>query len=182
MALGDTYNNNKNDKNKFSPSVYSPYKMGNADSVVDPSVLYATFWNNMLKLSIAPRKQTSNASDVAYDYDNAISVYLTHTKANMLFQEIAEYEKNPDLYNYSGVSSGQGLISISNGREFGVNSPCIVIRKINPETGAEDSSYVYQFKQDYHYSIRNYDPKTNEFDKIFYNKLEIEELKILLQQ
>lgn len=180
MALGN-YNSNKNEKKNYSPMVYSGYGMANPESTVDPSKLSASFWNNMLKLSISPRKQTNDPSIIAYDNDNSIAIYLTHTKANMLYQEICKFEENPDLYQNQGVASGEGLIYISNGKEFGVNCPCIVIKKIDSATGECKSSYAYQVKKDYHYSIRNYDQTSNEFDKVFYNSIEIDEIKILLK-
>jgi len=179
MALGN-YNNNSNEKKNYSPTVYSSYGMGNPESTVDASLFSASFWNNMIKLSISPRKKTDDTT-VKYDTDNAIAIYLAHTKANIFYQEICKFQENPDLYENQGVASGEGLISISNGKEYGINCPCIIIRKIDGETGACKSSYAYQIKQDYHYGIRNFDQKTNDFDKVFYNSIEIEELKILLK-
>jgi len=180
MALG-TYNSNKFEKNNYSPSVYSAYRMGNPESEVDPSMISFSFWNNMLKISILPRKQTKDANDISYDTENSISIYLTHTKARMLYDEICKFQENPDLYQNLGVPSGEGLIYICNGKEFKINCPCIVIKKINGETGETMSSYAYQLKKDYHYSIRNFDSNSNDFDKIYHNNIELEEFKTLLR-
>lgn len=179
MALGNTYNQN-NEKQQYHPTVYSPYKMTNAESVIDPSSLSFSFWNSTLKITIAPKKQLNN-DEVAFDYDNAVAIYLNHTKARILYDEICKFQMDPEKYNSSGVPSGQGLITISNGSEFGYNSPCLVIRKID-ESGATTSSYAYQFKTDYYYSIRNYNQSNGAFDKVTadYNNIEIEQLKTLL--
>lgn len=178
MSLGETYNNNNKDKSKSSPVVYSSYKMSNTESKVDTTGLASSFWNNMLKISITPMKE--NEGKWTFDQDNEISVYLTHTKARILFLELQEFLANPQAYNNMGVTTGAGLISISNGKEFAVNCPCLVIRKLSSE-GVVESSAAYQFKEDYHKSIRNFDEKTLDYDAIMYNNLEINQLMTLLE-
>lgn len=180
MALGNSnYNNNKDDKSKNSPSLYSNYKMSNTESTIDKTNLSFTYWNGTLKLALAPMN-ISSGSDISFDHKNAIGVYLTHTKARMLFDEIVAFQADPVGCNNNGVASGAGLVSISNGKEFGINNPCLILRKVNPETGMADATFVYEFKVDYHYAIRNYDEASADFDKVFYNNLEIEQLKTLL--
>jgi len=179
MSLGQNYNNN-NKKNDNSPTVYSKYKMNNAESAVDPSSMGFTFWNSMLKISIAPRKQTNN-DEIAFDYNNAVAIYLDHNKARILHDEILRFLSDPETYNNSGVPSGQGLITISNGKEFGVSTPCMVIRKLND--AVVESSYAYQFKHDYYYAIRNYDESTSDFNKVTedYKDIEIQQLLTVLR-
>jgi len=179
MALGVNYNNKQN--GQFQPTVYSNYKMSNTLSAVDQTTFSATFWNKILKLSIAPRKQTSDDS-VVWDFDNSISIYINHTKARILANELKLFLSDPATYNSSGVPSGMGLITISNGSEFGVNGTFLVIRKIN-ENGTPESSYAYQFKDDYFYSVRNYNDKTSEFNRSFedYRNIEVEQLITLLE-
>ena len=181
MSLGTYNNTNSNKNNNYSPVVYSPYRMSNAESDVDQTALGFSFWNNMLKISIAPKKQNTN--EIAFDFDNAVVIYLSHTKARILYEEICNFQKNPGLIN-AGVPSGSALITISNGKEFGSATPCLVIRKINTESGSTEASYAYQFKTDYHYGIRNYNEKDGSFDKVSteYNFLEIEQLKTLLME
>lgn len=178
--LGDTYN--QNEKKQYRPTVYSPYRMSNIEDSIDPSCITFTYWNETLKISIAPKKQ-GNGDQVAFDYENAIAIYLNHTKARILYDEICRFQEDPVKYNSSGIPSGQGLITISNGKEFGIDCPCIVIRKID-ENGAIVSSYAYQIKDNYYYSIRNYDEKNNTFDKVTtdYASIELEQLKTLLME
>lgn len=179
MALGDKYENNKKDyDNKKNPTVYSRFSLANSESTIDPSKLGASFWNGLLKLSISPSKPGTQE----YDHDNAGAVHLSHFKAKLFADEIALFLQNPETYANQGVPSGAGLVSITNGKELtGKLNPCLVIRKIS-EDGKIESTYVYEFKNNYHYAIRNYDDKDNSFDKIYNNNLELQLLHTLLTE
>jgi hypothetical protein len=178
--LGDTYNSN-NGKEKFSPTVYSDYKMSNIEGV-DPSNLSFTYWKGMLKIAIAPMKKGTTGDNISFDHDNAISVYITHTKARILAEEIRLFMKDPHLYNNVGINTGSnGLITISNGKELGIDTPCLIIRKVS-EVGNVEASYAYQFKTDYHFGIRNFDENKMGYDKQYYNQIEIDQFITLLEQ
>lgn len=183
MALGD-YNNGDNNKKKYyEPIVYSPYGTSNTDGV-DPSALSYQFYNGMLKISISPMKPGAKPEDKQiWDHDNSTSVWLTHVKARMLHEEIKYVLAHPDEVNNGGVPTGSdGLVSFSSGKELGVSSPCLIIRKINPEDGAVLSVYAYQFKDKHYGAIRNFDPTApTEYDHINYPTLEIDALCDLLQ-
>ena len=62
MALGDTYNNNE--RKNYSPSVTSGYRFSNPESAIDKTSLSFTFWNKLLKVSIAPRKETEGDTNI----------------------------------------------------------------------------------------------------------------------
>ena len=174
MALGDnsTFSNNNN-KDKFQPTVYCPILLKNADAKIDPSEISFSYWKNLLKISISPKIDNDSNPYPVYDHKNQGSIHLNQDKARMLHSEIELFLKDPNAYNNMGVPSGtSGLISISNGKEFGVDSPIIVIRKINPETGAIESSYMYTFKTNYN-AIRNFDENTQKYDTFNYAELEI---------
>lgn len=178
--LGDTYNNNKNDRKvNNDPTVYSNYKFSNINSI-DPSSLSITFWSNTMKLTIAPKKNTTNG-DISFDYDNATSAYLTHTKARILAEEIRAFMEGK--INSVSVDTSRNLISISNGKEFGVNSLFLVIRTFDQTNNTVSSSYAYEFKKQYHYAIRNFDEKNiDNFEKTYYDDLEIEQFLTLLEE
>lgn len=178
MALGDYDNNNRK---FYEPLVYAtPYNVSNTDGV-DPSALSFQFFRGMLKISISPMKSNTKPGDKqVFDHDNAASVWLTAVKAKMLLAEIENAQKNPDSTINGGVLAGEGLISFSSGKELGVTTPCLIIRKLNLDTGAVLTSYAYQFKTDYHYAIRNFDATTSDFMKIYYNDLEVDMFKSLL--
>lgn len=181
MALGDTYNNNE--KKNYSPTVTSGYRFSNAESNIDKTCLSFAYWNKLLKVSIAPKKETEDGS-ISYDYDNAGAVYLSHTKALILYNEInkflEEFRQGKAPANV-GVSSGsEGLIYICNGEEFNADGPCLVIRKID-ENGKCTSTYVYEFRRNIHSSIINYTEKTGKFESRVYDQLEIEQFANLLK-
>ena len=182
MALGDTYNNNE--KKNYSPSVTSGYRFSNPESNVDQTCLTFSFWNKLLKISIAPKKKTEG-DVVAFDYDNAGTVYLTHTKALIMHKEvmkfIKEFAEGTSVSN-AGVSTGsQGLLYICDGKEFGSENPCLVIRKIN-EQGQSESCYAYEFRGNVHNSVINYNPKDAKFETNDYKLLELEQFAILLKE
>lgn len=179
MALGDTYNNNQSDKKgNIDPTVYSPYKFTNTEGI-DPSALSITFWGSTMKVSISPKKNTANG-EVAFNYDDGISIYLTHTKARLFAEEIKAF-MNGKIEN-AGVDTNKGFISISNGKEFGTNGIFLVIRSFDQNNNTVSSSYAYEFKKQYHYSIRNFKEKTIEFEKTFYDVIEIDQFVTLLEE
>ena len=181
MALGDTYNNNE--RKNYSPSVSSGYRFSNPESNVDKTSLSFTYWNKLLKVSIAPKKETEGDT-ISFDYDNAGAVYLSHTKALMLYKEMVNflemYKQGAAPTNVGVAAGAEGLIYICDGKEFSADGPCLVIRKID-ENGNSTSTFVYEFRRDTHSSIVNYVEKTKEFDSNGYPLLEIEQVINLLK-
>lgn len=173
-------NNNRNDT--FEPTFYSPYRMNNGDSAVDKTCLTLNYWKQMLKISINPRKNTGDNGDMLFDMENNISIFLNHTKAAILSNELKNFLKDRVTYNGAGVSTAQGVITVSNGSEFGVETPILIIRKLD-EVGNVISSFAYEFKTNFHFSIRNYNGG-KDFVKDFesYNDLELKELILVLDE
>lgn len=176
MAFGDN-----NEKKYYEPTVYSGYAMSNTDGI-DPSALNFQFVNGLMKIQMAPMLPNAKPGDrQLWDKDNAACIWITHTKARMLAEEIKFVLQNPDVNN-SGVPSGaEGLCSFSNGKELGATAPCLIIRKLNSETGDVTATYAYQFKTDYHYAIRNFDQASKDFEQFYYNNLEIDQFITLLE-
>jgi hypothetical protein len=181
MSNYNTYNNNKKANEPFDPITYSDYRVSNAESAIDATCITYSYWKNLLKIGIYPKKST-NGDVNTFDMDNGIAIYLNHSKATILANEIRKFLSDPVTFNGSGVNSGTGIITISNGSEFGVDAPCIVIRKID-ETGNVVSSYAYEFKRDYYFSIRNYTGNKN-FNRETeeYRYAEINDLITLLEE
>lgn len=174
---------NDNQKRYYEPIVYSPYGSSNTDGI-DPSAISYTFYNGLLKIAIAPMKAGAKPTDKQiWDHDNEIAVWLTHQKASVFAEEIKYVLSHPDEINNSGVATGSdGLISFSNGKEFGVAVPCLVIRKIDPENGSVQSVYVYQFKDAHYNAIRNFDPSNpSNYDKVPHVQLEVNKLITILE-
>ena len=182
MALGDTYNNNE--KKNYSPSLTSGYRFSNPDSTVDKTSLTFSFWNKLLKVSIAPKKETENG-EIAFDHENAGSVYLSNTKAKVFHDEICkfleEYKQGKAPDNVGVATGKDGLIYLSNGKEFNADGPVLVIRKID-EKGHSISTFVYEFRRGIHNAILNYKEKTAAFESVPYDLVEIVSLANLLEQ
>lgn len=172
MALGN-YDNNKKE---YIPVYYSGYGTGNKDGI-DPSALSYSFYNRMLKLSISPMK-ASTGDKVTYDHDNAAIVWLTHTKARMLYDQIKRVISG-EISN-GGVSTGtESIVRFSDGKELGINNYCLIINKVD-ENGKVLSSYAYEFKSHYHFAVENYNPNDSNYKKHFYDTIEVEQLLDLL--
>lgn len=183
MSLGNTYDNNKRQNQIIEPTVYSAYKMNNAEGDVDKTCISFNYWNNSLKIMISPRKDTlGSEGQPQFDYDNGISIYLNHTKARILAEEIKLFLEDPVTYDNCGVPSGQGLITVSRGVEYNSPSPLIFIRKID-EQGKVISSFAYQTKGDYFFAVRGYKEDgtfTKEMDS--YKDLEIRQFVTILEE
>ena len=183
MSLGNTYDNNKRNADVFNPTIYSQYKFNNAEGEVDKTCISFHYWNSMLKISISPKKDVpSSDGQPVFDYENGISIYLNHTKARILAEEVKHFIADPVTYDNCGVSSGQGLITISRGTEFHSSSPLIIIRKVEND-GSVLSSFAYQTKTDFHFSIRGYS-EDGSFVKVSdeYNNLELLQLVTVLEE
>ena len=179
MALGDSYNNNESKDKKYTPNIQSEYKMSNPEGI-DPSSLSFNFWNGLLNIKIAPKKANSNDEFASYDYDNAASVFISHSKARILAEEIKRFiEANGSIDNV-GVNTKHGLLSVSSGKEFGVSSPVLVVRDLDPNNGQIISQYIYQFKTGFHYGIENF--KDSKYSTVTYDNLELEQLITILEQ
>lgn len=184
MSLGNqnSYRNEDNNKKNYDPTVYSPIQFKNPTGV-DPSSLSFSYWRNLLKISISPKQESKpGATYDTYDYKNNISIHINHMKARILAMEIDAFLQDPDKLNNIGINSGaNGFLTISNGKEFGINSPVLVIRKMD-EDGAILSSYAYQFNApEYHYAIRNFEESSLKFDRINKPNIELIIMRDLLQ-
>ena len=182
MALGQTYGNQQK---KVSPSTYSYYKMSNINSKIEPSTVTISYWNGMLKISIAPRKSTQDDT-VAFDYDNAISIHLSVQKAIIFKNEIAkfmeDYRSGEGKYFNCGVATPKGCIYISNGNEFAPPANALFLTIKLLDGNDVKSTMIYEFNKNYHFSIRNYSESEKDYDRITedYDYLEIDQLIDLL--
>lgn len=183
MALGNYNNNDSNQKKGYEPILYSPYNTSNREGV-DPSALSYQFYNGLLKISISPMKAGVKKDDVdVWDHENAGAAYLTNVKARLLADEIKYVLNHPDEVYNGGVPAGNALISFSTGKELGATSPCLIIRRLDTETGKPTSSYAYQFKDNHYFGVRNYDAE-NPAEHVEYNypNTEIDMLVDILTQ
>lgn len=180
MALGQNYDNNQ-EREIYRPTVYG-YSMSNTESQIDVTNLSFAMWKGTLKMAIAPQIKSSKDENPSWDREAAATIYLNHTKARIFAEILKGFLRSPKEFNNRGVWAGQGLLTISNGQEFGKDSACLVLRKIG-ETGQVESSYAYEFKKDYHCAIVNFVEKSGAFERDYdsYTTLEILQIITMLE-
>lgn len=186
MALGDYSRNTDNNKKNYSQPILRLDNQGtmNPDGI-DPSALNYEFYNGMLKIIIIPLKfGTDPNKKFTYDQDNRVEMWLTPTKAKIFYEEIKHLLANRDTINNVGVCTTKGgLIVFSTGKEFGVDSECLVIRKIDND-GTITSTYAYQFKPNpNNFGIRNFNQDSPaDYDRIAYSNTEVDQLLAILKE
>lgn len=188
MSYTNTFSNNTPTEEKRYNPITNGLKFNNQDSPVDKTSIKFDFWNNMLKISIAPMKSNGRSSmggeDYAtFDWDNAGVVFLTHVKARILLDEINRMTNDTKVHNV-GVSSGSNkLFTVSDGEELGSTTYCFIIRETDA-AGNITNSWVYQVRdtENYYSSIVNYDEKTKKFGSYAYPSIEVETFKNILAQ
>lgn len=181
MALGDSYNSNtdNNTKKYYSPEIYSQYGTSNENGI-DPSALSYSYWNGALKISIAPmlKNPTSNQK---WDRKNAATVFLTHRAARILRAEAQKVLKG-EIHSGGTKSGSEGLITFTDGSEVGAAGYCLIIRKINPDNGDINGTYVYEFRTGFHYGIQDFQADSSNFKKDYFDTIEVDEFLDILEQ
>lgn len=177
MSLGD---GNQNKPQDIERTVYSHFSSGNPDGI-DPSKYAISFWGGLMKLSISPKIASSDGS-IKYDYENNIELYLSHTRAMVLADELKDMVKNG--LKCVGVLTGMkndGLILVTDGKEIGASGPCLILMKLN-ENFQPISSFAYEFRKQFHFGVRDYNSSDGSFDRVYYDNLEIDQLIIALEE
>ena len=152
-----TYNNNEK---QVMNSTFSSMTFANSESKIAHTKLNIASLNRLLKVGIA--LQTDSKNDYAtYDNENQITVYISWAKAKVLHDMIEEMKNNKSVHNVCIELKG-GLFKVSDGSEFGVNTPCFSITYGN-ENG--DNVVIYQTKDNYSgaYNFDGSDYKTMPF-------------------
>lgn len=186
MALGDYNRNTDGNKKNYAQPILRLDNQGtmNPDGI-DPSALNYEFYNGMLKIIITPLKfGTDPNKKFTFDNDNRVEMWLTPTKAKIFYEEIIHLLANKDSVNNVGVCTTKGgLIVFSTGKEFGVDSECLVIRKVESD-GTISATYAYQFKNNSNnFGIRNFNQDSpSEYDRIAYGNTEVDQLLSILKQ
>ena len=110
MALGDSYNNNRQDN--VRPTVYG-YSLYNITSERNKSRISFSMWQRTIKISIENMIREAQGSQMAeYDNKNASVIYLTSAKALMLASILEKYQKDPEAYSGYGIASARALLTI----------------------------------------------------------------------
>lgn len=177
MSLGDNGAQGNNKKN-YNKEYYSQYTMSNLEGVESSKLAFSIWAKKMLKVSISPQKKVNDDS-VAFDYENNISVYLTHTKALILSNMITKWKEEGCKGSVGVVTGSGGMIEVSDGSKYGIESPCITIMSLDAAGNAQ-AEFVYTTRTQFHYGIRDFSKETKEFEKVYFDLLEIDQLKLML--
>lgn len=181
MALGDPNNNNEGN-GKIVISHFSEYGSANSTGQSASSRLLFSFYGRTLKVAIAPMIRMENDRPVyEYSKENSGVAYLNHTKARILREAILSMKEDSSISNV-GVPTSNKLITFTNGKELGIDTPALIIRELDPN-GQVLSTYIYEFRtnNDY-YSVNNFVAETSAYDKVFYNNIEVDQFLDLLEQ
>ena len=175
MAFGNS--NNNNDKQPTNIT-YSAIGFSNPNGKVAQSKLNISYFNKLLKVGIADKKQVeSNNGYDTYDNENQAVAYISATKARILLYTINEMLEKDDVFNAS-VEIKNGLITVSDGSEFGADNYCICI-SVADDAGNIDSK-IYETKSGYNNGITNY--RDGEYSKVDYPRLELESFMAVLEE
>ena len=162
MALKN-YNNNEKSINNvtFSSIVFS-----NSESNIAHSRFSVGYFNKVMRVGIAlQNNKNSNNSYATYDTENQINVYVSYSKAYVLSKMIDKLKQDDSIHNVC-IELKNGLLKISDGSEYGVNTPCFSISYAN-ESG-EVTEVIYQTKNNlsgaYNYNEDGY--KTIDFPDV----------------
>ena len=190
MALGNNYSGNtdNNKKNTYTPEFYVSAFRSSSPNGLDPSSLsYSYAGDGYLRITITPLKfDNPNDTFGKYDNDNATSIMLSPNKAAVFAKEIRTLLANPDTINNVGVNTQSksiiNYIIFSTGKELGVDTNCLLIRKMDKDSGDILSTYVYQFKGNQNlFGIRNFEESTKHFERCEYPMIEIDNLLMMLE-
>lgn len=182
MALGQNYSNYEGSRDSNRPTIYGYSFVNDNDDAVDRTAISFQMWAGTIKISIAPRVKDTANDRMVTNHDAGGSIWLTPPKARIFadvlknFLQNIENEDNP--YDGWAVYTKQGMIGIFSGKSTGASSPCIVLKKVNAETGDVESEYAYQIKTNTYESISNFNNKS--FDR--HEDYPYMELEMIIEQ
>ena len=174
-----TYNNNEN---SLTVNVYSPIKFSNPESKVMQTKLSISYFNKLMKISIAPKINEPNATNkeyATYDDENQISIFVSYMKAELLSQMITKLNSNSDIHNVCveiNNTSKNALLKVSDGSEYNTNNPCISI--ICADKNGNMTEYIYEVKS--HNAAYNYN--NGKYTSEEFNDIELSTFQMCLDE
>lgn len=170
-----SYNNN--DKQP-TVSTYSGVSFSNPESPIAQSKLSISYFNKVMKISIALRNNAgSNDGYATYNNDNAPTVFISNTKAAILVKLIDMLRNDPDVHNVC-IESRTGMLKVSDGSEFGSTNPCISITYASEDGSTHE--VVYETKSGFHTGAYNY--QNGEFESKSFDDIELDTFRMTLEQ
>ena len=155
MAL-NTYNNNDR---RPSINIYTPISWSNPGSQIQATKFSISYFNQVMQLSIAQRVGNGRTDEISsYDNDNAVKIYISYRVAKMIHDGILKMMEPDSNIDNICVETKNGLLKVSNGVEYGSDSPCIAIIYADKDGNTHEA--IYQTKNSdtlaYNYSDGQY--------------------------
>lgn len=173
----NTYNNNQQD-NKPTVNVYTPISFANPESRVQKSRLSISYFNRMMQISIALRNNDGGNDDYPrYNNDNAVKVFISYSTAKLLHDAIVDMRTNGKKNNVC-VETKNGLLKVSNGVEYGSETPCISITYAMSNGGGITEA-IYQTNPEHSVA---YDYSDGSYSTMNFPNFEIDTFIMVLEQ
>ena len=168
MSFG-RYNNNER---QVTNTTYSPIAFSNPESSICKSRLSISYFNKIMKISIALRNnENSNDSYATYDTENSKDVYVSSTKANILYNLLQEMKTNKQVHNVC-IDLKNGLLLVSDGSDFKSKAPCISI--LSRDEAGNQLCVTYETKIKYHKGAYNFNRETEDFTDMYFDNIELD--------
>lgn len=170
-----SYNNNEK-----SPTctTYSGISFSNPESNIGQTKISISYFNKIMKIAIAARNNGGSNNEFAtYDNDNAVSVYVSNTKARILYLLIQKLKEDPDTHNVC-IELKNGLIKVSDGTEYGSPTPCISISYASEDGSVHE--IVYQTKAGFHTGAVNY--SNGSYQTMAFDDIELDTFTMALDE
>ena len=147
-------NYTNNNEKQLTNSTYSSIAFANPDSGIMPTRLSISYFNKLMKIGIALRNNVGgNAKFATYDTENQVVVYVSNTKAYILYMLINKFRNDDSVKNVC-IELKNGLLKISDGSEYGVKNTCISISYADDSGSVNE--IVYECKTDFYTGAYNY--------------------------
>lgn len=180
MAFKNYNNNNPNGGNNGpTNNTYTPISFSNPESKVDQTKFSISYFNKLMKISIAKKMQGSKSGDFAqYDNDNALSVFVSFSKAKILLDLLQrKFVPEKDVHNVC-IELKHGLLKVSDGVEFGSTMPCFSISAADANGNITEA--IYQCKENYYTGAYNY--SNGKYSTESFDNLELESFIMVLEE
>ena len=143
-----SFNGNNNGDNRPTVNTYSSIAFSNPDSQIAQTRFNLSYFNKMMTISIAQRNPGNDQSYPTYNNDAAVRVFLSFTQAKMLHDMAVDMFEHPENGKTNVcLETKNGLFKISNGSEYGSETPCVSITYMASD--GSSTEVVYQTKANY---------------------------------
>ena len=161
-----------NNDNKPVINTYSAISFINNESQITGCSMSISYFNKMMVLSFVINSKSFNQQQ------DQLKIYISYMQAKKLADTARKMFNDPDSgINNVCIETKYGLLKISTGKEFNVDSPCISVIYITKDGNTQE--IIYQTKSSYECA---YNYQNGEFSKINYPMMEIETFILALEE